>query len=193
MNIRNRIINASLSLVHAHGFHRTTLAQFAKASRVPLGNFYYYFKTKESLGKALIERRVEQYRFLLAEWEKGPSPKKRILSFIDMVQSLSKELTACGCPVGSVTQELSKEGGALAKKAGAIFTLLLDWTAEQFKSLGYSKEAQGLALQLMSSLQGATVVANALKDESLLTQELNRLVRWIQDMPSHATPKASVT
>lgn len=181
--IRNRIIDKSLSLVHAQGFHRTTLVQFAEAAEVPLGNFYYYFKTKKSLGEALIEKRISGYGSLITEWEQDPSPRNRLLNFIAMTKTLKDELTEYGCPVGSLTQELAKKGGPLAKKAGSIFGLLLDWTAQQFKAMGYEKDGQSFALQLIASLQGAVVLANALNRSDLLLEEVERLSRWIEELP----------
>lgn len=186
--IRNRIIDKSLRLVHGQGFHRTTLVQFAEAAEVPLGNFYYYFKTKKSLGEALIEKRISGYGSLITEWEKDPSPRNRLLSFIAMTKTMKDELTEYGCPVGSLTQELAKKGGPLAKKAGSIFDLLLDWTARQFKAMGYEKDAQSFALQLIASLQGAVVLANALNRSDLLLEEAERLSRWIQELPVTSNP-----
>ncbi|MFQ6019499.1 MAG: hypothetical protein ACE5KW_01960, partial [Dehalococcoidia bacterium] len=103
---------------------------------------------------------------------------------VDMMRTLKDELTECGCPIGSLTQELAKRGGPLAEKASALFNLLLDWIAKQFKALGYERDAQAFALQLMASLQGAIVVANALRSSDLLLEEMDRLSRWIQEMPS---------
>jgi AcrR family transcriptional regulator len=173
-----------LDLVHEQGFHRTTRAEFAKASSVPLGNFYYYFNTKESLGRELIDQRMAEYRSFLAELERDPSPMNRLLGFVGVIKSEKDRLVTCGCPVGSLTQELAKEGGPLAQKAGAVFALLLDWITEQFRLLGYKRTAQALALQLMASLQGATVLANALRREDLLLSEANRLSRWIRELPN---------
>jgi AcrR family transcriptional regulator len=36
-----------MSLAHRNGFRDTSLADIAEAAHVPVGNLYYYFKTKE--------------------------------------------------------------------------------------------------------------------------------------------------
>ena len=51
---RTRLIETAAKLTHEHGFNRTSLADIAEESGVPLGNVYYYFKTKEALGEALV-------------------------------------------------------------------------------------------------------------------------------------------
>ena len=54
INKRSRLLEAANRLVHAQGFNQTTLADIAREAEVPLGNVYYYFKTKEDIGHALI-------------------------------------------------------------------------------------------------------------------------------------------
>ena len=46
---RTRLIEAADKLVQLQGFSQTTLADIAKKADVPLGNVYYYFKTKEEI------------------------------------------------------------------------------------------------------------------------------------------------
>ena len=60
MDKRSRLIEAAVKLVHRQGFNKTTLADIALESEVPLGNVYYYFKTKDDIGQALIEYRTER-------------------------------------------------------------------------------------------------------------------------------------
>ena len=52
---RTRLVLAGRELLHEQGFQRTTLADVAGRAGVPLGNVYYYFKTKDSLCEAIIE------------------------------------------------------------------------------------------------------------------------------------------
>ena len=46
---RQRLIETATQVMYQQGTHRTTLADVAQASGVPLGNIYYYFKTKDAL------------------------------------------------------------------------------------------------------------------------------------------------
>jgi AcrR family transcriptional regulator len=49
-------------LAHGRGFRETSLADIAEAARVPVGNVYYYFKTKQELAEAAVERCLEEFR-----------------------------------------------------------------------------------------------------------------------------------
>jgi TetR/AcrR family transcriptional regulator, transcriptional repressor for nem operon len=54
---RVRLVDAAKALIHRQGFNLTTLADIAQEADVPLGNVYYYFKTKEAIGEAVITNR----------------------------------------------------------------------------------------------------------------------------------------
>ena len=68
------LIEAANKLIHRQGFNQTTLADIARESEVPLGNVYYYFRTKEEIGSALIEHRANFYRDVIESWKSSPYP-----------------------------------------------------------------------------------------------------------------------
>jgi TetR/AcrR family transcriptional repressor of nem operon len=80
---RERLMEAAKALIHRQGFGQTTLADIAGESGVPLGNVYYYFKTKDEIASAVIEEyrqhTVETFRKLD---ESERDPKKRLIWFI---------------------------------------------------------------------------------------------------------------
>ncbi|MCR4300818.1 MAG: TetR/AcrR family transcriptional regulator [Sulfuricaulis sp.] len=117
---RFHLIETAIRLIYQHGFNQTTLADIARQPEVPLGNVYYYFKTKEELGSALIEHRADSYRGLTDAWSQLPDPRQRILSLIQTVRDQREILAQSGCPVGSLCQELNKHGGPLAEKSATL-------------------------------------------------------------------------
>ena len=46
---RDRLIDAANDLIYQQTFNATTLADIAAKANVPLGNVYYYFKTKDDI------------------------------------------------------------------------------------------------------------------------------------------------
>jgi AcrR family transcriptional regulator len=52
---RDRLIAGARETIHRQGVEATTLADIAEASGVPLGNVYYYFKSKDELVAAAID------------------------------------------------------------------------------------------------------------------------------------------
>ena len=178
-NKRFRLLEAANKLVHAHGFNQTTLADIAQEAAVPVGNVYYYFKTKEDIGHALIEHRANFYRGLIAAWDKLPDPKRRIHALIGEVEGQREALASSGCPIGSLCQELHKDGGVLAEKAASLMAAILGWTEQQFRELGKGKESADLALHLVTVLQGASLLTHTFNQPDLLLRETARLREWV--------------
>src|SRR5229473_3315149 len=58
---RDQILDAASRLIHLQGYHCTSLDDVLRESGVGKGNFYYYFKSKEDLGYAIIERLVRGF------------------------------------------------------------------------------------------------------------------------------------
>jgi hypothetical protein len=54
--------------------------------------------------------------------------------------------------------------------------------AEQFAEMGHGDDAEALALQLQSSLQGASLLAQNARNPELLAREGARLKMWINGL-----------
>ena len=176
---RERLVEAAGQLIHHQGFNQTTLADIAETSGVPLGNVYYYFKTKEDIAAAVIADRSAYIRNLMREWERDPDPKQRLRTYLDFAIGLRETLAAHGCPIGSLCQELDKERNPIADQADALLKEILDWVTEQFRLLG-DADPQDLAVQFTAALQGTVVVAHALHDPRVIDKQLEHLQAWLE-------------
>ena len=63
---RERLIAAACQRVYEQGVEKTTLADIAQAAGVPLGNVYYYFKTKDDIVRAVVETHLDEATAMLA-------------------------------------------------------------------------------------------------------------------------------
>ena len=179
---RTRLIQAAVDVSYRHGFGNTAIADIAEEARVPLGNVYYYFRTKDEIGGAIIELRVSRFRKLLAELNKAGSPQERLCGFVQVKIKNRETLARQGCPVGTLCSELGKKGGAVAKKSKVLFAEALSWMETQFKEMGKGAESRGLAVHLLSATQGVSVLAHTFHDPSLINIEAERLKQWIRSL-----------
>src|ERR1700731_1020569 len=108
---RTRLIETAAKLAYGRGFRETSLADIAEAARVPVGNVYYYFKTKEELAEAVVERRLAEFRAFREEMDRLSSPKERLGGFFGSNHTTPERLARGGCPLGGLCTELQKEGG----------------------------------------------------------------------------------
>src|SRR6266404_4831864 len=179
---RTRLIETAMKLAYLNGIRETSLADIAEAARVPIGNVYYNFKTKEELGAAVVERRLVQFREFREEMDRLSSPRERLFAFVESIHRNREQLARGGCPLGGLCSELHKEGGALAKKSAALFTEPMRWLEEQFRAAGHEKDSRELAVHFFSAFQGMAAVAHGANEPDLVLMEVRRLKNWINTL-----------
>lgn len=176
---REKLLESAGKLFHQVGFNKTSIADIAEDSGVPLGNVHYYFKTKADLVSEVLSQRKESMKFWHVELEKIENLKDRLLKMVDDMEKMKPQFVRYGCPVGSLCQELDKERKPVSKQADDLIKGHLKWTVDQFRKMK-KKDAEQLGLQLITSLHGAVLVANALKDAKVIDSEFSRLKTWIK-------------
>src|SRR5438105_2014990 len=179
---RSRLVSAAVGLAYQNGFGATSLADIAREAEVPLGNVYYYFKTKDEIGEAIVELRLAQLSAQRQRWDEAGSPKDRLCACVQGVFENKDFLAQRGCAVGTFCSELHKGGGAVATRATEIFAQHLAWIESQFRALGKGKDSSGLAVHLLSAMQGASVLAHTFHDPDLVATETKRLKSWIRSL-----------
>lgn len=177
---RTRLLQAAEKTTYLYGFGSTSIADIAKEARVPLGNVYYYFKSKDEIGRAIVELRVSRFKKLLQDLGNADSPKERLCGFVDIKMKNREALAHGGCPVGTLCSELQKYGGAAARRSRVLFAEALAWMEKQFEALGKGAESRALALHLLSATQGVSVLAHTFHDPTMIATEVRWLKEWIQ-------------
>jgi TetR/AcrR family transcriptional regulator, transcriptional repressor for nem operon len=178
---RERLVESARELFHEQGVHRTTLAEVAGGADVPLGNVYYYFKTKDELVDAVLDGYKEQAAALIASFERGRTPQTRLKALIRNWDDMRDAVAEHGCPMGTLCSELDKIDGGLDREAAAVMKTIIDWAEEQFRQLG-RRDARDLAMALFAGIQGASLLANTFRDPMILTRQGRHLERWIDTL-----------
>ncbi|MFJ6369721.1 TetR/AcrR family transcriptional regulator [Streptomyces virginiae] len=178
---RERLATAAAQVLHAQGVAQTTLADIAQAAEVPVGNVYYYFKTKDDLVEAAIDAHAENLRAMIAALDELPTPADRLKALLaGWVER--RELTArYGCPTGTLASELDKRADGLDRSIATVMRALLDWVEQQFRAMGHP-DAREPAVALIASYQGISLLTNTFRDPDLMTVEARRLERWIDSL-----------
>jgi TetR/AcrR family transcriptional regulator, transcriptional repressor for nem operon len=183
---RERLVTAARRVLYEHGIEKATLADIAAAADVPLGNVYYYFKTKDALVSAVIENYQHSYGELSAELDQQEGPAGRLRALVRALTSRRDQLASYGCPVGSLSSELDKREDDLRSAAGTVLAGLIDWTEGQFRAMG-REDAKELAVALIAAYEGIALLAATLRDPSLISVEGDRLNRWIDSLDETRT------
>ncbi|MGQ5633315.1 MULTISPECIES: TetR/AcrR family transcriptional regulator [unclassified Streptomyces] len=179
---RRRLTAAAARVLHEQGVERTTLADIAREADVPVGNVYYYFKTKDELVRAALSEHSAHLDELTERLEQLDDPRDRLKALVEAWVDQRDVAARHGCPTGTLAVELDKRAdGVLDAEAGAVIRRLLDWAGRQFRELG-APDPDGLALTLVCAYQGMSLLANALRDPDVMTREGARLLRWLDSL-----------
>ena len=176
---RERLIAAACDLFYRQGIARTTLAHIAEAAEVPLGNMYYYFKTKDDIVAAVVEARTEEIRSATAALQRRHgTPKARLKALVAMLAESRDTIAEHGCPLGSLCTELARQSGDSHSLTAPLMQTLVDWTEQQFQAMG-RRDAHDLALELVIAYEGSAVLTNAMVQPELMARQARRLEKWI--------------
>jgi AcrR family transcriptional regulator len=179
---RERLIAAACDLFYRQGIAGTTLAHIAEAAEVPLGNVYYYFKSKDDIVAAVVEARTEEIRSATAAVQRRHgSPKARLKALVGLLADARDAVADHGCPLGTLCTELANHPGQSPSLTAPLMQTLLDWAEQQFHAMG-RRDARELAVELVIAYEGSAVLTNALAQPEIMAREARRLEKWINAM-----------
>jgi AcrR family transcriptional regulator len=178
---RERLVSGASEVIHRQGVEKTTIADIAEAADVPVGNVYYYFKTKDELVQAAIDDHAGHVRALLGSLERHRTPKARLRALVRALTEQRELAAEYGCPLGSLCSELDKRGDDLDRSCAQLLELPIAWAEEQFSQMG-RRDAHELAVALIASYQGIALITNTFRDPELMSREARRLERWIDSL-----------
>jgi TetR/AcrR family transcriptional repressor of nem operon len=178
---RERLVAGAAELLHRNGVGATSLADIAQLADVPLGNVYYYYRTKDDLVRAVLDAQTEQVGAMVEGFRDLPDPAERLKALASRWDLMRDVVARYGCPFGSLTTELNRRDDGLDRDAAMPMRLILEWAATQFQELGCA-EPYDLAVALLSAIQGSSLLAATLRDPDLLSTQVRRLHDWIDTL-----------
>jgi len=186
---RNRILDSAERLVLEHGFGATSVDAVIADAQSSKGAFFHHFRSKDDLGRALVERyaaadiaHLEQY-MARAEAE-SDDPARQVVAFVRLFEEAADDIVAAqpSCLYVSFINErqLDPEG-----TAEPIVDAILAWrerllellrAADDRSPLPPDLDLQALADHVFVTFEGAFILARSLQDGAHMRRQL-RLVR----------------
>lgn len=186
---RDQILNAAARLIHVQGYQSTSLDDVLRESGVGKGNFYYYFKSKEDLGYAIIDRITQGF----VERTLGPAfadaaadPVAQIHAFLDRVLEAQRQRKCVGgCVMGNLASELSDVHEGFRQRLAGIFDLWRTHLAEAVSRgqvrgrLRADMDASRVAQFLVAGLEGSILLSKVTKDITVMERCVEELKRHL--------------
>jgi AcrR family transcriptional regulator len=162
------MLMSALQLFRRHGYNGTGFREVIAHSGAPRGSIYHHFPNgKAQLGTETVAAAGElvndmMKRVLESESDVVAGVESLWRKWVRFVESTNFEE---GCPVVGVAAEAHPESQELTDAAAHAFALWERTYATAFRRAGIPKQsAEDLALLLIASLEGATVLARAARD-----------------------------
>lgn len=181
IDTRTALLTEAETLVRTLGYAAFSYGDLSERVGIRKASIHHHFATKEVLGNALIENYLERFRTQLAELTaSGGGAAKQLRAYGDFfsVSLAEGQMPLCG----ALAADAAYLPASMQKRVKAFFELHVDWLETVLRNGAASGEialpasAKRTALLLLSTLQGASVVAWALKDAGVIKPVFRQLL-----------------
>ncbi|MBZ9656465.1 TetR/AcrR family transcriptional regulator [Phyllobacterium lublinensis] len=183
---RDALIASAAGLFWHQGYAVTSLADIAASSGIPLGNIYYYFKTKADLARGVADIFVAETEGMLAEiTEANQNPRARLQLLVEKLAQSLRSRVEYGCPIALAIRDFRQDSPEAAARAAEAFSLLVGFIGRELGRSGIRPStALGLARNALTEWQGGIMLAHGLRDPTVLAESFRRMERLLLVAPS---------
>lgn len=174
---RDALIAAAASLFWTKGYAATSLADISAQSGVPLGNIYYYFRSKTALADSVAEIFVAETQQMVDQIAADhEDPRQRMRALIERLQRSMRSRVENGCPISLCIRDFRREHRPASDRAAESFTILIASLARELGRTGVRpSQGLGVARAAIAEWQGGIALAHALDDAAILSESFRRM------------------
>lgn len=163
-----RLVEAARLLFWERGYEATSLQDVVEKAGAKAGSLYYYFRTKEQLLLAVLDRYVEMLWPAVIEpaFTRASDPIERVFAILDGYrQGLVYTGFAGGCPIGNLALEVSDDLPRAREKIAKNFEGWRKWVRQCLDDaagrLPGDLDRERLAVFVLTVMEGAVMQARA--------------------------------
>lgn len=189
---KRKLVDAGVKLMRLRGYNATSVDDICAAAGVTKGGFFHYFKSKDEIAKAAVERFHDgkAMDFQDAPFRKLADPLDRVFGRLDFVEESvggDKSLTK-GCLIGMLAQELSFTNAKLRSACSDMFkriaknfeTDLVEAKARYAPNASF--DPKNLALFYVSIVQGSLMLAKAAESNDVMLANLEQFRQYLKEL-----------
>ena len=177
---REELVRAAFNQIAEHGFEGLRTREVAAEVGVNIATLHYYFPTKESLIRGVVEHAMDRFRSTLAP---HGSPSDQLRNHLRAVRKLLMDEPELGSVIGELALRSARD-----KSTAAIMTQMYDaWHATMRGLLRRAVKEGHLRPELDSDGVAALVVATltamtlpTMTGRPRTDQALRQLERWLE-------------
>lgn len=194
---KDRLLLAAEARFLLKGYSATTVDEICRDAGATKGAFFHHFKSKKDIVKEALDRHAERrFETMMQGTAHGETPRTRVLAYVERMHRMARSSEQPACLVAAMTLELSDVhpdvqiivNQAFARWTRDLTTLLMPAMASA------APTAESVAHLIMSSYQGALIVARAKRNPLVIDDAMRSLSTYLEtvlasDAPVHHLPE----
>lgn len=183
VDTKSALLSEAEALIRTVGYAAFSYADLSDRVGIRKASIHHHFPTKEILGAAVIDTYLERFVSELDTLAaRTISPKRKLIAYGDFFAASLHDGQMPLC--GALAADAAYLPASMQQRVKKFFELHLSWlegvvadavAAGEIESGGQPPKA--CALLLLSTLQGASIVAWALKDPSLVKPAFRQMMQ----------------
>lgn len=177
----DRLLDAAETGIRLRGYHAVSFRDLADELEIKSSSVHYYFRQKEDLGLAVVERYTARvFAALKAQAANAETPTDHLAALCAVYrQALKGSDSICLC--GMLGAESAGLPPKLAAAVAAFFQANIDWITSVLPQKLPAKARREKATHILATLQGAMTVAGSLKSHKVFDEAVRDLLANVQD------------
>jgi len=177
---KERLIETAAALMHARGVNDVGVQEICATAGVQKGSFYHFFKSKDDLAAAAIDKHWSDARnqFWRLAFGEDVAPLDRIRRFFQMAyfyfkQAHEEGTGISGCPFGNAALEMAAHNDAISEKVSLVFSDAASFFQKAIEDAARRgdisvQDPQQSAEALWAYYEGILVIAKARRDPEVI-------------------------
>ena len=181
---RDTILRKSLDVFLQKGYYHTKFSDLGEACGLEKSHFYYYFKNKEDLMKAVLDftyQNVQQH-ILNKAYDERYTPQQRLAKMMQNTVRLHA-FAPHGCLMGNTVLGTAGIEPMFQRILQQYFEGWIAAFSHIFKTRYPADEAQRLAQESIQAIQGSVMFVRLYNDPQYLEATAERIVEKLSPIP----------
>lgn len=184
---RARMVATAAQLLRRQGLHSTGTSQILAESNAPRGSLYFHFPDgKQQLAiEALALSGRELGERMSAELDAAPTVGDGIVRLGEMfAESLRASEFRDGCPIATTALEAAAESDVVRTACATVYDAWSQGLSARLEVAGATaQDATRLAQLILSSIQGALILARVQREPDVVRQVTQDLAAMVTGLP----------
>jgi TetR/AcrR family transcriptional repressor of nem operon len=188
---KTKLLEAAQRLMLAKGFTATSVEEICAAAELTKGSFFHYFRSKEELGKAVLDHFMASMFQSLQDSPhfQNRDPRQRLYGYIDFMIEVSRDPErSSGCLLGNFAQVLSDTNPDIRALCAHHFSywagILKHQLDEAVAGLARNSavDTQVLAEHFIALFEGSLTLAKTRQDFGIIERNLRNYQQYLKSI-----------